>query len=184
MLHVTDVLPKGSFVYDPIYAERGKLVHAACHLLETDGLDWATVPLEWRGYVEAWQRFTVQSKAEIRRSEFPVESKEHEYIGRVDNLIKIKRLYILDKKTGPPAPTVGLQLAGYSGAYREMFGDPMPLRAVVQLSADGSYKFTAEDTPGQKYFAPTDFRVFLAFLTGKKWEMQHGLWSPQNREEE
>ena len=57
-------------------------------------------------------------------------------------------------------------------------------RVVVVLSEDGSYHYTDETTPGQRYFTPTDYRVFLACLTVKQWEMQHGLWSPQIREEE
>jgi hypothetical protein len=183
MLHVTAVLPKGSFVYDPIYAERGKHVHAACHLLDTTGLNWDTVYPPWRGWVEAWEAFKAESGAVVQKSELPLESQKHGYCGRLDCIVKMKRRYVLDIKTGPPPVTTGLQIAAYAEAYKEQYGEPMPGRAVIHLMEDGRYKFTAEDTPGQDLFHPTDFRVFLAYLTTKQWEMNRGLWAPQERKE-
>ena len=185
MLHVTDCLPRGSFVYDPIYAERGKHVHLACHLADSTGLDWNTVFPPWRGWVEAWEKFKAESGADILASEQPVESEAHGYCGTLDKVARMgRRIYVLDIKTGAPPVTIGLQTASYLAAYDGKLKSKSTGSAVIHLKEDGSYTFTAEDTPGQKLFHPTDFRVFLACLTVKQWEMQHGLWSPQNREEE
>ena len=62
---VTQALKAADIIDDRFYTdearERGIAVHAACHYLDEECLDWETVAPEIVPYVEAYQRFKDES---------------------------------------------------------------------------------------------------------------------------
>ena len=120
--------------------DRGSAVHKACELLDTVGLDWASVG--WlEGYVRAWEAF----KRDFRFEPILVEKRLihpiYPYGGTLDRLgwVRIKgkgRAVLLDLKSGPVHDWTEIQLGGYEGllapAARRHLG--------LQLCKDGTYR--------------------------------------------
>lgn len=139
-------------------AEFGTHVHQACALwnrgtLDEDALDPALAP-----YLAQWQRFVVESGAEIRDSELPVYHRGLNYAGTLDVLAEWRNgLCIIDIKTGAVPRTVGAQTEAYRRAYESQECGVMPRRRYcVQLTAD-AYKVHALTDP-------SDWALFTSCL--------------------
>ena len=191
LLHVTDVLPRGSFECDPIYYKRGRFVHEACDLMDTVGLDMDTLADEFDGipwtrpFVRGYQQFLQDTGAVVVASEKRVENLKYGYKGRLDRVYKIgRKYYIPDLKSGSYFWTVGMQTAAYEKALPDELKRLKPIRAVLVLTDSGKYNWKAEDTPQQKIFESSDFQYFLAYLQTKQCEIKHGVWTPPERKEE
>jgi hypothetical protein len=195
MIHVTDCLPWFGPDLDPIYLERGTHVHAACHLLDTVGLNWESVYEPWLGYVRAWERCKEEAGIYVVASEVPVVHEAAGYCGRLDRLLKFqghhRHVYVTDLKTGQPTAMVGKQVAAYLEAVKAMVKagllpkEYLPdRRAVCWLKEDGKYRLVTEETPKQDWFSPIDYRVFLAYLLTYSDEIAHNLRQPKERDDE
>lgn len=164
LLSVTEVLRQVGFVEPRWYTEeareRGRRVHRATELLDTEGLDWNTVREEERGYVEAWQLFQEQTGYVPREVELATWSSIHGHAGCIDRLGFYREQpeveVVTDIKTGSLPRWVRFQLSGYVETL------PVLHRKVeaVTLYPDGTWSrkaFTAVELDAAR-------RVFLSSL--------------------
>lgn len=129
-------------------ADRGTAVHAACHFIDQDDLDWATVSHEIEPYVRAWERFKLDTGImEFSDIEKPQYHATFGFAGTPDRIIASypisappERL-VIDIKTYKPDAVTGVQLAAYS--FLRFGPQPAwnePQRWGVWLKEDGKYQ--------------------------------------------
>jgi hypothetical protein len=184
---VTDVLADdGPTFYAPGSAERGKFVHAACHLLVTTGLDRSSVPEKWAGYVRAFERFLVECDVDPLHSSFKVENVLLGYCGEGDLICRFRRSstigrhsWLIDLKTGNVPWTVGMQTAAYLHATNLVGSSAR--RGAVQLMSSGKYGLFLEGM--SSIFTPFDFIKFRERLSEKQVMWDKGTWFPRERED-
>ncbi len=147
-------------------AEFGTHVHQACALWTRGILDEAALDPALAPYLAQWQRFVVESGAEIRDSELMVYHRGLQYAGTLDVLAEWRNgLCIIDIKTGAVPRTVGAQTEAYRRAYESQECGVMPRRRYcVQLTAD-AYKVHSLTDPG-------DFALFQSCLN--VWRFRNG----------
>ena len=156
--------------------ERGRRVHAATALYDTDG--WTpeveeAADSEICSYLEAWVKFVEDTGFNPLVIEEPVYSFRHRFAGTVDRVGWLRgTMVVLDIKTaaspGRLHPAVGLQVAAYEHAHNTG-QDRLPkakARYAVQLRPDGKYTLT-------QYVDKADLSVFLACLTLHNWRQRH-----------
>lgn len=119
--------------------EFGNHVHKACHLSDLGTLDYETLDPALLPYVEAWNKYLSDYKAEIVLCEHIVHSKIWGFCGTLDRVLRINgRLGIYDLKTGQGC---SLQTAGYKIALEEQYPQyKIKDRAGIRLFGDGTYK--------------------------------------------
>jgi hypothetical protein len=138
-------------------AARGTAAHLATELDDEGDLDEASVHETVRPYLDAWRLFKRDTGAVVISSEQRVFHSFHKYAGTLDRVLSIDGdKYLIDLKTSVQiSPATGPQTSAYLAAL----GDATVIRrGVVQLKADGSYKFV-------KLGDPNDLAVFLSCLT-------------------
>ena len=145
-------------------AEFGSHVHAACHLLNLEQLDDATLDPALAPYVHAWEQFLTDTGAIVLESERRVASEKYGYAGAIDTLVFWGRSNrLIDIKSSATMPrTVGPQTAAYSQAYLEETGQRVRDRYCVLLKPDGRYSTT-------KLSDPNDWNIFQAALVLHRW---------------
>lgn len=173
---VTEILKDTGLIDTTWYTdearERGKAVHLATQFLDEDDLDRETVLPKYRGYVQAWERFTQESKFQIGRDadgqlliEYRLFHPVSGYCGMLDRLGMIGNFeYLLDIKTGGPQDWHGYQMAAYSQCL------PHPhfrKRMTVHLRANGSYATREHELTKFAY----DWQVFAAATV--IWQAKH-----------
>jgi len=145
------------FYGDSYYAQRGRMVHWAIHLLEKGTLDRDSLSDVIRPYVEAWELCKKENYITTLESELDIFCRDYWYCGRCDirALSPSKLIYrsylIADIKTGSPTESDCLQTAAYAYPYRA----DQPIRAAIYLKDDGSYKPKYHDDE-------EDYSVFLS----------------------
>lgn len=119
----------------------GQHVHQACALLVRNQLDWASLDPKLVPYVEGAQRFLKDTGFVVLRSEWTVHNESLRVAGTLDLLGKLGDAYTLvDWKSTDRAPsTVGYQLAGYEGLYRNQFGG-QPMKRLCVILTPGYYR--------------------------------------------
>jgi hypothetical protein len=128
--------------------ERGTAVHRACHYLDENDLDEASVAEEVVGYLRAWARF----KSEVERM---AAHPTLRFAGTWDRVLRIGGdEFTADIKTGEPAWPQGMQLA----AYNALRGAQTAKRATVHLRRDGTYRF-------REWHDPDDWPAFVSLVT-------------------
>jgi hypothetical protein len=150
-------------------AELGELVHRATELDAFGVLNEATVDEQVWPYLKAWRKFRDETGAAVISAEQKVYHTLYGYAGTLDHIVVINGEYgVLDKKTGLPDPSDGVQLAAYQEAVnhgKRLLGDRRAMkRWGLYLANTGKYQLVPYDNAG-------DFAVFLAALTIKKWRM-------------
>jgi hypothetical protein len=135
---------------------RGTAVHALIEAHHYGYLEDGSITPETAPYFSAYLKFLADSGHEPIRSEFEVVHAAWGYRGHPDRLGWLSgRRILLDWKTAeaPELPPAGLQLAAYRLAWNAMHPtEPVDLVAVLQLKADGTYRYhdlapaTYEDT--------------------------------------
>jgi hypothetical protein len=173
---VTQILKDAGLIDTTWYTdearERGRAVHLATQFLDEDDLDWDTVLLQYRGYVEAWARFKQESHFQIGRDsnsklliEYLLFQAVSGYCGMLDRVATIGTTeYLIDIKTGDPQDWHGYQLAAYSQCL------PNPhsrKRMTVHLRANGSYSTREHALTAFPY----DWQVFAAAVV--VWHAKH-----------
>ena len=141
------------------YLERGRAVHLAAQRYDEGNLAEAGVPLEFRGYLQAWRAFRNDYAFVPTFIEHRVLHADYKYAGTLDRTGRIGdgTEIILDIKTGVAPTAVRYQLAAYAACL------PHPRtrrRRCVELHADGSYRVIAFET--SDYLR--DFNVFAAAI--------------------
>ncbi len=134
---VTRILKAGGWIDEHWFTEegrrRGEIVHQATALLDRQLLDWLSIPEEYRGYVLSYEKARDLLKLGIRRIEFIVH-KGGLWAGIEDREAMWERqLTVVEFKTGAPALSDKLQMAGYAGTHAKP-----PRQLLLYLKADGS----------------------------------------------
>lgn len=173
---VTQVLKDAGLIDTTWYTdearERGKAVHLATQFLDEDDLEWNTLLPKHRGYVQAWQKFTRESRFRIGHDsegrpliEYRLSHPVFGYCGTLDRLGTIGTVeYLLDIKTGSPQDWHGYQMAGYS----QCLPNPQSRkRMTVHLKENGSYSTREHDLSA----FPFDWQVFAASVV--VWQAKH-----------
>jgi hypothetical protein len=151
---------------------RGRIVHAACHYLDENALDWESVKPEYQPYVRAWQRFREDVRDfVIQDIEKPVASPDFLYAGMMDRNGVIgtgKQFVVVDIKTSSSKTVpewTRLQTVAYAVADKP---DRVCLRAAVVLGPDGTYRW--HEYPQQTW--REDFADFLAACRVARWRAE------------
>lgn len=155
---IQDILPIDLTYFKEEHRRRGHAVHAACHFLEENDLNWKTVHPDIIGYIKAWEKFMSDTGWKSEKMESFIAHKRLRYAGRLDRVGSFNnKKGVLDLKTGT-VEHASLQLAGYAMAY-----DPIDYklphnnlhRWAVKLNENGTYKL-------HTYSNDIDFEVFEA----------------------
>jgi hypothetical protein len=157
---------------------RGTRVHLAAHYLTEGTLDWDSVAIEERGYVEAAAAFLRDAGFDVLAQERRLAHPRYRYAGTAD-IVGWWQGYpaVADYKTGDPDNVAAdLQLSAYAEALRAVppaewfdFTPTTPIKRVsIRLSKDGRYQ-------AEPYEKPTDFSLFLAALTTAQEQVRRGL---------
>jgi hypothetical protein len=141
------------------YLERGRAVHLATQCYDEGNLAEASMPLELRGFLDAWRLFRNDYAFQPILIEHKVFHAEHQYAGTLDRTGHIRggTEILLDIKSGLVPPAVRYQLAAYAACL------PHPrtrLRRCVELHEDGSYRVIGFETSDYQ----RDFHEFLGAL--------------------
>ena len=158
---------------------RGTYVHAASVLLDSDNLDWSTVPEEYKPFCSAWPLAVSDLKLSFidTWTERPSVSLIMGVAGTPDRIGTVgSRItpVVIDIKTGDSTSKKlkdlwGLRLAGYELIYKEVEGYRGKMnRIVIQLHSTG--KFTPYPLDD-----PSDHAAFRNAANFYKWKMSRGL---------
>lgn len=139
---------------------RGTWVHEASVLIDDGDLDWSSVPEQWRGYCEAYQRAVHENPARTLTAEARLFHPVYWYAGTLDRAVLIHRdggWGIRELKTGS-TEDVDAQVAAYRAMYEHWF----PQRKIgfgecLKVNDDGSYRLWRLDLD-------EGWRVFAAIL--------------------
>jgi hypothetical protein len=123
----------------PELMQRGRLVHAACHLLATGDADlaWEARHPECQPFVEAYRRFLREHTFRLMECEREYRSETYRFISHPDQigLLDGKRPVDLEIKSGALPRWVQLQTAGQVLCM----GAPHMRRFALHLKGDGTY---------------------------------------------
>ena len=171
MMRVTQVL-RGAGLCDMSFVDeaamkRGTAVHLATELDDLGELEESSVDPVVAPYLAGWRRFRTEMKPQIVTIEEKVSDQLAGYRGTLDRRVYLdNKHWVIDIKTGSPAPWHAIQLAGYAAVFT-----PNPrYRAGVYLPGDGSYRFV-------EYSDRQDYEVWRSALRIAKWRFAHGLYN-------
>jgi len=117
------------------YLDRGKAVHAGCHILDTAELEWSELDPRVTPHVEAWQKFKEDHKVTVIKSERPVFNDVYGFAGTMDKIAEWDGVMCqIELKTNSLPWWVGLQTAGYDACL----STSIP-RWGLALKANGNY---------------------------------------------
>jgi hypothetical protein len=160
---------------------RGTRVHKAAHYLTEGTLDWDSVVIEERGYVEAAAQFLADARVDVLDQERRLAHLLYRYAGTADVIGWWNGgPAVLDYKTGDPDDVAAdLQLAAYAEALRAHppvewfdFTPATPIaRVSIRLYRDG--KYDPEEYTGPKH--ARDFPKFLNALATAQEQVARGL---------
>ncbi len=154
-------------------AKFGTAVHKAIHLSLLGRLDWDSVDPALFPYIQAAQKWLVDTGATVLASEQRVYHEGKRYAGTIDVVADIRaRLHshrnVIDWKTSLVAPpTVGPQTWAYQQALKSMEGGKAPSRVCVLLRGDGTYRNLPQTDRG-------DGTIFQSCLNLLRWREAKG----------
>jgi hypothetical protein len=145
---------------------RGSTVHSIVEAYRHSKTYIEGVPEPYRGYAQAFYRWTEDNHVEILEHERTVVSRKHAYAGTLDLLCTLNgtgKPVLIDVKTGKDIyPEAFLQLSAYRQALKEE-GTEVSAIGVLLLQEDGAYKYQCGD-----------FDCFRQFFACKVlWEWLH-----------
>lgn len=146
-------------------AQRGNDVHKACELVLWDLLDEESLSDEYKGYVEGFKKFLIETRFQAEQIEERVHHKTLLYAGTLDmggllpNGKKLRRALIDIKTTFKLLDAVGPQTAAYAEAWNSQKekDEHFVERFGLQLKPDGTYKMLPFNTV-------TDITIFRSCL--------------------
>lgn len=165
---VTQVLKLAGIIDDSWYTSdactRGTYVAQATEWYDRGELDEASLDPALRPYLDAWDKFLVDTRCEVYAIEERVCNEVYCYAGTLDRRIKIGDAeYIIDIKTGSEERWHPLQ----TSAYARCFHDRHLFRASVYLKDDGTYT-------RRNHTDCTDGAIFMAAAAVANWKLNHG----------
>jgi hypothetical protein len=133
---------KSTFGHTKWHATRGKFAHKAIWLDNDNRLDMETVDPEVAGYLVAWRNYKCASGIKVIASEQIVYNESLGYAGTIDMIVASETVpFVLDLKTGSPAPWHKLQVLMYEEAARQSGLDVFKgACSVLYLKQNGTYK--------------------------------------------
>ena len=156
---------------DPAAMQRGTYVHEAVSLDYEGDLDEATLHPSLAGYVEGFRRWKIEMGVEVIANEHRVFQPHLLYCGTADWIVRMQgRTWVIDLKSGAPAPWHCAQLAAYALAYQIEAGGPTPARAGLYLAEEGQYRF-------HPYKERSDFDLWKAAVVIGRWRIEKGLFA-------
>jgi hypothetical protein len=149
------------FPFDPIYLERGRVVHLATLRLDlgapVTGV-MAGVEDAWHPFIVAYQIFRHEVRCRWKKMEHPKVHRRLRFASIIDRVGTVSgRPTVFEIKTGFPAPFHGPQLAAADILVTGRVRLGLRRRLAVYLHADGTYKL-------QEYTDPADYTRFLQAL--------------------
>lgn len=143
---VTQIINTDTRFCDEFSRQRGTGVHTAIRFLEENDLDESSLDPVIRPYVTAYKKFKGHSGFVTLACEQLVYSLTFQYAGTLDlyGWLNGKRV-IIDVKSGQVPKTVGMQVAAYKWALKEM-GWKVDAAYSLQLKSDSKYSLREEDT--------------------------------------
>ena len=146
-------------------AKFGTHVHQACHLFNLDQLDRKALDPALAPYLDAWERFLLDTKAVVVASEQRVAHARYRYAGTLDVILRWNsRRVLMDYKSAAVMPRItGPQTAGYA----EAVGEPRIDRAGIHLRPDGTYRV-------HRYNGRGDLNTFISALNIHNWRLAGG----------
>lgn len=191
----TQILKSEGLINDMFYTpdgrDRGIFIHAACWYSCEGALDWDTVKPEHVNYIEAFERFVIESEFHVDYNELPVWGAPG-FGTRLDvlgtgqfqvNGVFCRRRVIVDIKTGSVPAWVGLQLGGQMSAVKERIqaqdegwthleeinGHPYPeIAFALQLNKNGTYRL-------KEFNDPTAEDTFRGLVYAHNWKARNGF---------
>jgi hypothetical protein len=125
--------------------KRGRLVHAACHLIAAEDSDpeWEARHPECMPYVDAYRKFFREHEFLLLEAEREYRSEVLRFVSHPDQLgvLDGKRPALIEIKSGGLPKWVQLQTAGQVLAI----GIPTIHRFALQLKVDGGYTLVAHE---------------------------------------
>lgn len=166
---------------------RGSAVHALCHYLNEDDLDWESVDPAYLEYVNAWVACKLERRIVPLLCEHRIASRRHRVTGTIDILCEIDGDgWLLDYATGDPAQCAKhFQTAGYLMAALEWQDEDERLREVlarhrrwrrasVRLMRTGSFRF-------HEYTDTDDYKRMQVLIAA--WHIRHEYGALVNADE-
>ena len=151
---------------DEVALQRGTTVHLICRYHDEGRLDPGTVDPALVGYLDAWRLFW----SRMPRPTWISIEREYDnlaYRGTPDRVCQLDgAYYILDLKTGHPAPWHAIQLAAYASLVGGLSSGIEFRRVAVYLQPDGQYQI--KEYPQAEYSA--DLQVFHSALIIAEWK--------------
>lgn len=152
--------------------QKGTAVHKMVELYARDDLDEASLPDWMRPALEAWKKFQEQTGFRIIESEFRVFHPSYQYAGTGDlygEMVHAGEFAHVDLKRSLMAGSIiGLQLAGYKDAYREMITD-IEKRRDARNAKRYALRLSEKGPPRlQEYADPRDLTDFLTCLNYRR----------------
>lgn len=170
--HVTGIL-KDIFGTEPWYKEwyanRGKAIHYAIHLMVNNNLDWNSLDKRIEPRIVAFERFLKDSKYQVLYSEIMLYHKAWNFAGTIDLILYDpinKKLILADIKSSFE-PKSYLQNGGYSILHDYNFKKKIWKSCIVELKDDGMYDL--KWVPDLKEAE----RVFLSCLMLYNWTKKY-----------
>lgn len=151
--------------YNDWYAQRGRAIHLAIHLLINNKLDWKTVDDRIKSRVLAFVKFLNQCDLKPINSEVVYFNKYPQFGGTIDVIFlnPKDKIIIMDIKSTLER-NVEIQLGGYCVLWDSNNNKKVQQSAALQLKDDGDYEI---------HWINDDIRniknVFLACLTISNW---------------
>jgi hypothetical protein len=129
--------------------DRGQTIHSIVEAFKATGDYIEGIPAEFRGYAQAFYKWTQDNHAAIIDHERTVVSRKHGFAGTLDLLVTLNgsdKKVVVDVKTGKDIYMEAyLQLAAYRQALKEE-GTEVAGVAVLLLQENGSYKYEYQET--------------------------------------
>ena len=125
------------------YAQRGKMVHKACDLLDAGILKESSLDERIVGYVEAYKKAKAELNFTVIESELRVVNESYWYAGTLDKYVVLadNTPAIIDLKSGAPNSGDRYQTAGYSYAFGSY---ATTKRFCLYLKEDGVFRHSRD----------------------------------------
>ena len=148
---VTEIMQAGGIIDTAWYTEearqRGTQVHKAIHLLTENDLDHSILDPELMPFVEAFNDFQLATGFQKLLSEQTVYSESQDYAGRFDLYGSLNGWKVLiDIKTEHAPPWIGIQIASYAQAMKEM-GFRVDKTFGLELKKNGRFRLWQHNDP-------------------------------------
>ena len=182
---VTQVLQSAGLVDTTFFNEeaavRGTYVHRAAELLDGGNLDEETIDPVVAPYLEAYQKFLKMYGPKWSAIETRLADPDTGFAGTVDRVGtlgvgKSRKLYVVDLKSGSPAPFHAIQIAWYSAlVVRDRIKKGISPSHAVKVGRLAVYLTKKGSFTVKEYTDVKDKLIFQSALNLTAFKESHGL---------